>query len=71
MQGDRVAVKDDGGYRVVWARDGNKGNEGSGSGEGFLGELRDRDRLLVWARAKWIGWQCIVESVKGKVTFDF
>lgn len=51
LQGNRVASRVDG-YHVVWARDGNEGNEGAGSGKGFLTELKDGDRMLVWARAK-------------------
>ena len=30
----------------------NEGNEGAGSGEGFLNAFRQGDRVLVWARAK-------------------
>jgi hypothetical protein len=56
LQGNRVAVGETGvRYRVVWAEDGNEGNEGAGSGEGFLKELKDGDRVLVWARAKVCG----------------
>jgi hypothetical protein len=51
LQGNRVAVGRDE-YRVIWAEDGSEGNEGAGSGEGFLQELKDGDRILVWARAK-------------------
>jgi hypothetical protein len=51
LQGNRVAVGWDE-YRVLWAEDRVEGNEGAGSGEGFLQELRDGDRVLVWARAK-------------------
>jgi len=71
LQGNRVAAKK-GRYYVAWARDGdNEGNEGAGAGEGFLRELRDKDRMLIWARAKWAGWQCLVESVKVTVTYGF
>jgi hypothetical protein len=53
LQGNRVAVGQHGvRYRVVWAENENEGNEGAGSGEGFLKELKDGDRVLVWARAK-------------------
>jgi hypothetical protein len=53
LQGNQVAVSREGlKYRVVWAENGNEGNEGAGSGEGFLQELQDGDRILVWARAK-------------------
>lgn len=70
LQGNRVAAKK-GKYQVIWAQDGNEGNEGAGTGQGFLKELRYGDRVQVWARAKWAGWQCVVESVKVTVTYGF
>jgi hypothetical protein len=51
LQGNRVAVGWDE-YRVLWAEDRIEGNEGAGSGAGFLQELKEGDRVLVWARAK-------------------
>jgi hypothetical protein len=39
-------------YRVVWSLEGVEGNEGAGSGEGFVQALKDGDVVLVWARAK-------------------
>lgn len=51
LQGNRVAAKH-GEYRVVWADDGAEGDEGAGKGAGFLKELKDGDRVLIWARAK-------------------
>lgn len=51
LQGNRVAVGPDD-YRVVWSENGKEGNEGAGNGEGFLQELTEGDRILVWARAK-------------------
>lgn len=51
LQGNRVAVGIDE-YRVVWTENGQEGNEGAGCGEGFLQELTEGDRILVWARAK-------------------
>jgi hypothetical protein len=51
LQGNRVAVGLDD-YRIVWTEDDREGNEGAGSGEGFLQELGEGDRILVWARAK-------------------
>lgn len=53
LQGNRVATQgrmED--YDVLWTHDDHEGNEGSGGGEGFLHELKEGDRLLVWARAK-------------------
>jgi hypothetical protein len=55
LQGNRVmAGAQD--YHVVWDECGlsgtNEGNEGAGSGEGFLDALKPGDRVLVWARAK-------------------
>ncbi len=53
LQGNRVATQgrsED--YHVLWTHDGYEGNEGAGRGEGFLDELKDRDRLIVWARAR-------------------
>ncbi|KAI1514948.1 hypothetical protein PtrSN002B_007942 [Pyrenophora tritici-repentis] len=59
-------------YLVVWGRDGvSEGNEGKGDGEGFVEELKDGDRLIVWARARYPGWQCIVETVDVVVYFGF
>jgi hypothetical protein len=53
LQGNRVARPDSEEHTIVWAVEGREeGNEGSGSGEGFLQELREGDRVLVWARAK-------------------
>ncbi|KAL5121186.1 hypothetical protein ACEQ8H_001038 [Pleosporales sp. CAS-2024a] len=57
LQGNRVAAGLDE-YNITWTDTGNLGNEGAGSGEGFLRELTEGDRVLVWARAK-----CIVESI--------
>jgi hypothetical protein len=51
LQGHRVAVGWSE-YRVRWAEHRVEGNEGAGSGAGFLQELKDGDRVLVWARAK-------------------
>lgn len=53
LQGNRVATQgrsED--YHIIWTHDECEGNEGAGRGEGFLNELREGDRLLVWARAK-------------------
>ncbi|KAF2129776.1 hypothetical protein P153DRAFT_289769 [Dothidotthia symphoricarpi CBS 119687] len=70
LQGNRVAAgRAD--YRVVWSVDGNQGDEGAGTGERFLDELKEGDAILVWARAKWPGWQCIVESAKITVRYGF
>lgn len=53
LQGNRVATQGrTEEYKIRWTHDGREGNEGSGRGEGFLSELREGDRLLVWARAK-------------------
>lgn len=54
LQGNRV-VAGFCNYQTLWTEDGSQtdeGNEGAGSGEGFIRELRDGDKLLVWARAK-------------------
>ncbi|KZM26733.1 uncharacterized protein EKO05_0009524 [Ascochyta rabiei] len=72
LQGNRVATQgrlEE--YHVLWTHDGHEGNEGSGTGDGFLQNLKDGDRLLVWARAKWPGWQCFVESVNITVHYGF
>ncbi|KAF1946466.1 hypothetical protein EJ02DRAFT_394123 [Clathrospora elynae] len=68
LQGNRVAVGSKK-YHVKWSEQGCEGNEGAGKGEGFLQALQDGDRILVWARAKWHGWQCIVESVNVTVRY--
>lgn len=53
LQGNRVATQGRAEeYDVLWKRHGHEGNEGSGTGDGFVEELRDGDRLLIWARAK-------------------
>jgi hypothetical protein len=42
-------------YTVVWSSASNPrfvGNEGSESGEGFVDALRERDWIVIWARAK-------------------
>ncbi|KAF2241931.1 hypothetical protein BU26DRAFT_534945 [Trematosphaeria pertusa] len=71
LQGNRVAWVPRYDYRVVWAFDHFEGNEGAGRGEGFLQELKEGDRLLIWARAKYPGWECIVGSVKMTVHYGF
>ncbi|KAJ4339869.1 hypothetical protein N0V95_007648 [Ascochyta clinopodiicola] len=53
LQGNRVATQgrlEE--YDVLWTHDGHGDSEGSGTGDGFLQNLKDGDRLLVWARAK-------------------
>ncbi|CAI6339075.1 unnamed protein product [Periconia digitata] len=54
LQANRVCEPDD--YRVLWTSNGHQGNEGSGSGEGLLEVLQERDVLVVWTRAKYPGW---------------
>jgi hypothetical protein len=55
LQGNRVMAGSQD-YHIVWEDSGlsevNEGNEGAGSGEGFLDALRQGDRVLIWARAK-------------------
>ncbi|KAF2851168.1 hypothetical protein T440DRAFT_449076 [Plenodomus tracheiphilus IPT5] len=58
-------------YHISWTEDGYGGNAGSGTGEGFVRELKDGDRILVWARAKYQGWQCHVDYVKITVRYGF
>ncbi|KAH7394134.1 hypothetical protein DE146DRAFT_660837 [Phaeosphaeria sp. MPI-PUGE-AT-0046c] len=73
LQGNRV-VAGFCNYRVLWTADGcgaNVGNEGAGSGEGFIRELRDGDQLVVWARAKYTGWQCIVKGINLSIRYGF
>lgn len=53
LQGNRVATQGHTEeYDVLWTHDDHEGNEGSGRGDDFLGELKEGDRLLIWARAK-------------------
>lgn len=53
LQGNRVATQGHAEeYDITWTRNAHEGNEGSGTGDGFLDELEDGDRLLIWARAK-------------------
>ncbi|KAF1839554.1 hypothetical protein BDW02DRAFT_584816 [Decorospora gaudefroyi] len=71
LQGNRVVTGNQD-YRIVWSEFGrDEGDEGAGSGEGFVQALQDGDRVLVWARAKWHGWQCIVEKVDVIVSYGF
>jgi hypothetical protein len=51
LQGNRVMARMEE-YRVLWSEEGREGNEGAGSGEGFVRALQDGDTVLVWARAK-------------------
>jgi hypothetical protein len=51
LQGNRVASGRNK-YRIVWGENGSEGNEGAGSGMGFLEELTEGDHILVWARSK-------------------
>jgi hypothetical protein len=55
LQGNRVVAGPQD-YHVAWDERGlsevNEGNEGAGSGQGFLHALRPGDHVLVWARAK-------------------
>jgi hypothetical protein len=51
LQGNRVMARMEE-YRVVWSEEGREGNEGAGSGEGFVRALQDGDTVLVWARSK-------------------
>lgn len=51
LQGNRVAGgKEE--YHITWTEAGSQGNSGAGTGEGFVQELKDGDRMLIWARAK-------------------
>jgi hypothetical protein len=53
LQGNRVATQGRSeNYHILWTQDSCEGNEGAGRGEGFLSELKEGDRLLIWARAK-------------------
>ncbi|KAI8939550.1 hypothetical protein NX059_003319 [Plenodomus lindquistii] len=70
LQGNRVAA-DNTEYHIVWTEHESQGNEGSGTGEGFLRALRAGDRILMWARAKYPGWQCHVDHVRITVRYGF
>ncbi|KAH7401493.1 hypothetical protein BKA66DRAFT_406195 [Pyrenochaeta sp. MPI-SDFR-AT-0127] len=50
LQGNRVVDRET--YRVIWSENESEGNMGAGSGEGFLQEVKEGDRIIVWARAK-------------------
>lgn len=53
LQGNRVATQGHAEeYDITWTQYAYEGNEGSGTGYEFLNELKDGDRLLIWARAK-------------------
>ncbi|KAG9204662.1 hypothetical protein G6514_000446 [Epicoccum nigrum] len=78
LQGNRVATAGScEEYSVRWIRDAGGGEEreeeeeGRGGGEGFVESVREGDWLLVWARAKWPGWQCVVEHVEVTVHYGF
>jgi hypothetical protein len=53
LQGNRVA-RDNHPYEVTWSvmQSRSECDEGAGSGEGFLENIKDGDRIIVWARAK-------------------
>ncbi|KAJ4290840.1 hypothetical protein N0V90_010035 [Kalmusia sp. IMI 367209] len=71
LQGNRVAQRQPDGYRVLWTPGYFEGNEGAGSGEGFFDALQEGDSVLVWARAKYPGWRCEVDSVKITARYGF
>jgi hypothetical protein len=53
LQGNRVATQgrlEE--HDVLWIYNETHGDGGAGRGEGFLDEIKEGDRLLVWARAK-------------------
>ncbi|KAF2641564.1 hypothetical protein P280DRAFT_398928 [Massarina eburnea CBS 473.64] len=65
-------------YRVAWERFGELGNErseneesGSGPGTGLVATLREGDKVLVWARAKYPGWKCTVVNIEMTVRYRF
>ncbi|KAF2272538.1 uncharacterized protein EI97DRAFT_203714 [Westerdykella ornata] len=71
LQGNKVADRRPRTHTVLWSvfSDECKGNEGAGSGQGFLDELRAGDRLVVWARAKWAGWTCYVSELEITISY--
>ncbi|KAF1950312.1 hypothetical protein CC80DRAFT_427337 [Byssothecium circinans] len=71
LQAARVGDRNPEPYRVVWRADGSEGNEGAGKGVGFVEALREGDKVLVWARAKYPGWQCIVDNLEMTVRYGF
>lgn len=74
LQGNRVVAGFQS-YRVLWTADDwetDEGNEGAGSGEGFISELRDGDKVVVWARAKvraTAGLDCIWEVDSSRTVY--
>ncbi|ORY12038.1 hypothetical protein BCR34DRAFT_564446 [Clohesyomyces aquaticus] len=52
LQGNRVAQPDVEDYQVIWGTYRTEGNQGAGTGEGFLASLREGDMVAILARAK-------------------
>ncbi|KAF2007963.1 hypothetical protein P154DRAFT_528609 [Amniculicola lignicola CBS 123094] len=57
--------------RVVWGEQRHEGNAGTGDQQHFLENLQEGDNILVWARAKYPGWQCQVDSIKMTIRYGF
>ncbi|KAL1602738.1 hypothetical protein SLS60_006159 [Paraconiothyrium brasiliense] len=71
LQGNKVAQRQYIDYRVVWTPGDWEGSQGTGTGEGFFDVLKEGDSVLVWARAKYPGWRCEVDSIKMTVRYRF
>jgi len=74
LQGNRVTERENTKYRVLWGRDhheANEDNEGAGTGVKFVEGLQEGDSVVVWARAKYPGWRCEVNSIKMVVRYGF
>ncbi|KAH7137931.1 hypothetical protein B0J11DRAFT_399971, partial [Dendryphion nanum] len=72
LQSNRVAHQIEH-YRVLCSTENGEfvGNEGTGDGHGFLQSIQPGDRILVWARARYAGWQCNVDSLTITVYYGF
>jgi hypothetical protein len=51
LQANKVASRPNT-YKIIWGQGRTEGNEGAGSGQGFLEELKENDRIVMWARVR-------------------
>ncbi|PGG98857.1 hypothetical protein AJ80_09453 [Polytolypa hystricis UAMH7299] len=76
VQSNRVATREIELHEILWEADGGKKDleepgedNGSGTGEGFIGALRPGDLIILWARALFPGWANYVERARVEVEY--
>ncbi|KAL6708217.1 hypothetical protein ACN47E_003401 [Coniothyrium glycines] len=57
-------------HRIVWGSTRQIGNEGAGSGTGFIESLQPRDWICVWSRAKRRGWENHVHGIRVTIRYN-